>query len=240
MDDYVGMDSPRLLHVIWRGRTLCAMRWKSKGSDSMDNPLMKKDLADSIQELRNEVERRLMRNKYYVAIKKLDDLLEAIRPLEAEVIDDDLGQRTERAALTSQPVLESHAPAPVEPASEEIFAAPPPQQQQPDPVETLHRQDVFHAVPSEPEAPAQQQAAPVTPEPVAGMPNMPESLGGNVYPATPPQQAAHMAQPVEEVFQPTTPQQQQHGFDQNGNPVDQGQQRQQPDAMFAPRHSAAE
>lgn len=201
---------------------------------------MKKDLADSIQELRNEVERRLMRNKYYVAIKKLDDLLEAIRPLEAEVIDDDLGQRTERAALTSQPVLESHAPAPVEPASEEIFAVPP-QQHQPEPAETLHRQDVFQAVPSEPEAPApvQPQTAPVMPEPVAGTPNMPESLGGNVYPATPPQQAAHLAQPVEEVFQPTTPQQQ-HGFDQNGNPIDQGQQRQQADAMFAPRHSAAE
>lgn len=205
----------------------------------MDNPLMKKDLADSIQELRNEVERRLMRNKYYVAIKKLDDLLEAIRPLEAEVIEDDLGQRTERAALTSQPVLESHAPAPVEPASEEIFAAPPPQQQ-PEPVETLHRQDVFQAVPSEPEAPApaQPQAAPVMPEPVAGTPSMPESLGGNVYPATPPQQTAQLAQPAEEVFQPATPQQ--HGFDQNGNPIDQGQQRQQTDAMFAPRHSAAE
>lgn len=209
----------------------------------MDNPLMKKDLADSIQELRNEVERRLMRNKYYVAIKKLDDLLEAIRPLEAEVIDDDLRQRTERAALTSQPVLESHAPAPAEPASEEIFAVPPQQQQQPEPVETLHRQDVFQTVPNEPEAPApsQTQAAPVMPEPVAGTPNMPESLGGNVYPATPPQQAAHLAQPAEEVFQPTTPQQQQHGFDQNGNPIDQGQQRQQTtDAMFAPRHSAAE
>jgi len=239
LDDVAGMDSPRLLHVLWCGRMVCAMRWKSKGSDSMDNPLMKKDLADSIQELRNEVERRLMRNKYYVAIKKLDDLLEAIRPLEAEVIDDDLTQRTERAALTSQPVLESHPPAPVEPASEEIFAVQP--QQQPEPVETLPRQDVFQAVPSEPEAPApaQPQATPAMPEPVAGSPTMPESLGGNVYPATPPQQSAHLAQPAEEVFQPSTPQQPQ-GFDQSGNPIDQGQQRQQTDAMFAPRHSAAE
>jgi hypothetical protein len=48
----------------------------------MDNPLVKKDLVDAIIELREEVERRLQANKYYVAMNKLDELLAAIRPLE--------------------------------------------------------------------------------------------------------------------------------------------------------------
>jgi hypothetical protein len=49
---------------------------------SMENPLVKKDLVDAIVELREEVERRLKVNKYYVAMNKLDELLAAIRPLE--------------------------------------------------------------------------------------------------------------------------------------------------------------
>jgi hypothetical protein len=49
---------------------------------AMDNPLIKKDLVDAIVELREEVERRLQANKYYVAMHKLDELLAAIRPLE--------------------------------------------------------------------------------------------------------------------------------------------------------------
>jgi hypothetical protein len=44
--------------------------------------LVKKDLVDAILELRQEVERRLQANKYYVAMNKLDELLAAIRPLE--------------------------------------------------------------------------------------------------------------------------------------------------------------
>jgi hypothetical protein len=54
----------------------------SKGGKSMDNQLVKKDLVDAILELRQEVERRLQANKYYVAMNKLDELLAAIRPLE--------------------------------------------------------------------------------------------------------------------------------------------------------------
>jgi hypothetical protein len=48
----------------------------------MENPLVKKDLIDAILELREEVERRLQANRYYVALHKLDELLAAIRPLE--------------------------------------------------------------------------------------------------------------------------------------------------------------
>jgi hypothetical protein len=48
----------------------------------MQNPLVKKDLIDAILELREEVERQLKANKYYVAMGKLDELLAAIRPLE--------------------------------------------------------------------------------------------------------------------------------------------------------------
>jgi hypothetical protein len=54
-----------------------------------DKPLATRDLVESILELRGEVERRLMRNKYFLALKKLDELLEAIRPLEAEVIEEE-------------------------------------------------------------------------------------------------------------------------------------------------------
>ncbi|MGI9385663.1 MAG: hypothetical protein ACR2PO_21140 [Methyloligellaceae bacterium] len=67
----------------------------------MENPVAKKDLVDSILELRTEAERRLMRNKYFVAIKKLDELLEAIRPLEAQVIDEDAELAADPAELTA-------------------------------------------------------------------------------------------------------------------------------------------
>jgi hypothetical protein len=58
---------------------------REKGAKAMDNPLVKKDLVDAILELREEVERRLQANKYYVAMNKLDELLATITPL--EVID---------------------------------------------------------------------------------------------------------------------------------------------------------
>lgn len=48
----------------------------------MENPLVKKDLFDAIRELREDVERQLKANKYYIALEKLDELLAAIRPLE--------------------------------------------------------------------------------------------------------------------------------------------------------------
>lgn len=53
-----------------------------------DKSLVTRDLVESILELRGEAERRLMQNKYYVVIKKLDELLEAIRPFDAEVIEE--------------------------------------------------------------------------------------------------------------------------------------------------------
>lgn len=65
-----------------------------------DKPIMKQDLVESILELRNEAERRLMRNKYYLAMRKLDDLLDVLRPLEAEVIEEGANV-SPAAALTS-------------------------------------------------------------------------------------------------------------------------------------------
>ena len=47
----------------------------------MENPLVKKDLFDAIRELREDVERQLKANKYYIALEKLDELLAAIRPV---------------------------------------------------------------------------------------------------------------------------------------------------------------
>ena len=48
----------------------------------MGNPLVKKDLVDTILELREDVERQLKANKYYIALHKLDELLAAITPLD--------------------------------------------------------------------------------------------------------------------------------------------------------------
>jgi hypothetical protein len=48
----------------------------------MGNPLVKKDLVEQILELREDVERQLKANKYYIALHKLDELLAAIKPLE--------------------------------------------------------------------------------------------------------------------------------------------------------------
>lgn len=69
-----------------------------------DNPVVKRDLVEQILELRNEVENRLMRNKYYMALKKLDELVEAIRPLEAEVIEEERQRQ--------HPALAGGAPSP--------------------------------------------------------------------------------------------------------------------------------
>lgn len=69
----------------------------------MEKPLAEKDLVEAILELRAEADRRLMRNKYYVAIKKLDELLEAIRPLE-EAEDRATDQAARRGADAVEPV----------------------------------------------------------------------------------------------------------------------------------------
>jgi len=69
----------------------------------MGNPVVKKNLVDSILDLRAEAEQSLMRNKYYIAILKLDELLEIIRPLEAEVIGEEHGQRAALTDASKQP-----------------------------------------------------------------------------------------------------------------------------------------
>ncbi len=95
----------------------------------MENPIVKKDLVESILELRAEAERRLMRNKYYVAIKKLDELLEAIRPLEAQVIEEDARHAAdagEPAALTDETAgsveAHEHPEAAIEPQAQSAAA----------------------------------------------------------------------------------------------------------------------
>lgn len=80
----------------------------------MDNPLVKKDLADAILELRAEVERRLLQNKYYVAMTKLDELLAAIRPLdiiEGEANPSPEPKALDKAAEPAALAAESAAPA---------------------------------------------------------------------------------------------------------------------------------
>ena len=80
----------------------------------MDNKPVKKDLVDAILELREEVERRLQANKYYVAMNKLDELLAAIRPL--EVIE-------AKVNPTDSPTPEAEVTTPPEPegTSEKVW-----------------------------------------------------------------------------------------------------------------------
>jgi len=77
----------------------------------MDNPLVKQDLVAAILALREDVERQLKANKYYIALHKLDELLAAIRPL-------DIIEATADPAPRPTPAIEA-APAPeVAPAPE--------------------------------------------------------------------------------------------------------------------------
>jgi hypothetical protein len=76
----------------------------------MDNQLVKKDLIDAILELRQEVERRLQVNKYYVAMNKLDELLAAIRSL--EVIEAKVNPlESEKAKAEAAPASEPEGPS---------------------------------------------------------------------------------------------------------------------------------
>lgn len=68
----------------------------------MGNPAVKKNLVDSILELRAEAEQSLMRNKYYIAILKLDELLEIIRPLEADETEQAQAERAAPANAASK------------------------------------------------------------------------------------------------------------------------------------------
>ena len=103
----------------------------------MENPVAKKDLVDSILELRTEAERRLMRNKYFVAIKKLDELLEAIQPLDAQVIEEDAERSSkpaEPAALTDETGGLVEQPTPEQ--AEVTVEAAPAEELQPEATET--------------------------------------------------------------------------------------------------------
>jgi len=70
----------------------------------MDNPPVKQDLVAAILALREDVERQLKANKYYIALHKLDELLAAIRPLDI----------IEAAAEPAPSVEETNAAAAVE------------------------------------------------------------------------------------------------------------------------------
>jgi len=78
----------------------------------MDNPLVKQDLVAAILALREDVERQLKANKYYIALHKLDELLAAIRPLE---IIEATADPAPRPAIEAAPAPEA-TPAPEAPA----------------------------------------------------------------------------------------------------------------------------
>jgi hypothetical protein len=75
----------------------------------MSNP--KKDLVEAILELRQEVERQLRLNKYYVAMGKLDELLAGLKPLES--IEISVGRDA-----AAKPEADAEAAAPSAPTEE--------------------------------------------------------------------------------------------------------------------------
>jgi hypothetical protein len=81
----------------------------------MDNPLVKQDLVAAILALREDVERQLKANKYYIALHKLDELLAAIRPL-------DIIEATAEPAPAPTPALEEANAAEAAPGAEAVPA----------------------------------------------------------------------------------------------------------------------
>ena len=102
----------------------------------MQNPLAKKDLVDAILELREDVERQLKANKYYVALNKLDELLAAIRPLEivestvtpspqaeaSATVEPSEPEKTWSGVVQESVVEPSWQPAPAQASGEELRA----------------------------------------------------------------------------------------------------------------------
>jgi hypothetical protein len=74
----------------------------------------KRDLIEAIVELREDVERQLKLNKYYIAMGKLDELLAALKPLESIELSSDVRTDGTVAAETA-PAAEGEAPPASEP-----------------------------------------------------------------------------------------------------------------------------
>jgi hypothetical protein len=90
----------------------------------MNNRLVKQDLVGSILELREDVERQLKANKYYIALQKLDELLAAIKPLDIIEATADPAQREESPAIAAAPSGEPAPPPEATPAPEAPAEAP--------------------------------------------------------------------------------------------------------------------
>ncbi len=101
----------------------------------MNNRLVKQDLVAAILELREDVERQLKANKYYIALQKLDELLAAIKPL-------DIIEATADPAPREAPAIEA-----VRPAETAASEAAPAQEARAAPGEEVR---VFHGVVEEP------------------------------------------------------------------------------------------
>jgi hypothetical protein len=97
----------------------------------MDNPLVKQDLVAAILELREDVERQLKANKYYIALHKLDELLAVIRPL-------DIIEASAEPAPSPTPAIEEAKPAETAPAVEAAPTQEAPAEQAADEVLVYH------------------------------------------------------------------------------------------------------
>jgi hypothetical protein len=102
----------------------------------MNSQLVKQDLVAAILELREDVERQLKANKYYIALQKLDELLAAIKPL-------DIIEATADPAPREAPAIEAV------PSAETAASAAAPAQQAPG-AASDEEVRVFHGVVEEP------------------------------------------------------------------------------------------
>jgi hypothetical protein len=59
----------------------------------MQNPLVTKELLSAIRELSQKLEDKLKENKYYVALKKLDEMLHTIKALGDQEADVNLSSQ---------------------------------------------------------------------------------------------------------------------------------------------------
>jgi hypothetical protein len=59
----------------------------------MQNPLVTRELLSAIRELSQKLEDKLKENKYYIALKKLDEMLLTIKALGDEEADVNLSSR---------------------------------------------------------------------------------------------------------------------------------------------------
>jgi HPt (histidine-containing phosphotransfer) domain-containing protein len=72
----------------------------------MQNPLVTKELLSAIRELSQKLEDKLKENKYYVALKKIDEMLHTIKALGDQEADVNLSSQVSPGEKSKSVVAE--------------------------------------------------------------------------------------------------------------------------------------